>query len=290
MTQLHTLESGAPPKGFGSFGFTGGTKGAGADKIFAMLVGYPGAGKTYFLSSNPGALVLNFDCSRTKPNVEAQVFPVPGTDGHMYDGNGKRFTWTYDAFKSLQQKLIEASRTDAPRPTTVVIDTLMSFQQIVEAKFGSDWNNLGTVYDTILQDLLALRDAGYGVWINCHFQKVKAKGKSPAGEDIVVIEDDITHSPALHKRLFPLCEMVGLLGVEYETVAVPVMMEVNGRQVQKGTTSKKTPRFVFFPDQLPDDAKMNRPIIKRRVTLPERIPLPQDKPWAAFAEVYNAAS
>ena len=290
MSDLHTLASGAPPKSFGSFGFTGGTKGARADKIFAMLVGYPGPGKSYFLSSNPGALILNFDCSRTKPNVEAQVFPVPGDEGFMHGADGKKFKWTYDEFKKLQQKLVEASNNNLPRPTTIVIDTLMSFQTVVESKFGSNWNDLGNVYDVILQDLLVFRDAGYGVWINSHFQKVKSKGKSPSGEDITVVEDDITHSPALHKRLFPLCEMVALLGVENETVTVDLMMELNGKQIKRGTTTKRVAKYILYPDLLPDDSKMNRPIIKRRVTLPERIELPSDKPWAAFEAIYNTAS
>lgn len=284
-----TLASGAPlAASYGKYGSTGSTWAPGLDRIFAMLVGYPGSGKTRLLESNPGALVLNFDLSRTKDNVEAQVLPVLNRDGSAIGPSGEAFTWTWDALDTIRKNLISAKASNSPRPTTIVFDGLRALMRIAESKWGTAYTAYGDIYDGITELALSLREAGYGVWLVSHVQPVKVKAKGAQLGDPPDLIDQITHSDKLHTRLFPFCELAALCFTEpfLEQVNTPKMATVSGKEVQVGTTITSVKSLKYFITAQP---QMVPGVLKPRAKLPDRFELPAEGAWRAFETVYNAS-
>lgn len=280
---------------YGKFGSTGGTYRAPLGRVFWMLLSYPGEGKSYLNQSNPAALILNLDGSSTKAQVEAQVTPVLSPSGALVGLDGQPLVPTWDWLEALKKELITAAINNAPRPESIVVDTLGSLLRIAAIKYGSGFTDAKQVYEVVTNFILDLKQY-YGVCVCGHMQKVKVKPKDAEMGDLPDIVDNIAHSDKLHARIFPYCELVLVLWSQPEAVSVEVAQtaQVRGETVQlapKRTSKMVTRRYLSpVPYEMPADYKPLLGIVKRRAQFPDKVAIPETGAWAAVASAYDEAN
>ena len=274
-TLAQTTTAGAvASSNFGNWGTKGGTHLALPEHIAALVLSFPGAGKSHLFWTHPGALVLNFDGSGTAPDIKCQIYGVRDLQNRLVDPNGQAFEWSWERIEEIKKRLIEAAKKNEPRPTTIVIDTITSLIRIVKKKFGDNWEAFGDIYDNIAELILELRDAGYGVYVLGHLIKSMVRKQGEAPDSTPFAEIAPAHPAKLHARIFPHIEMVATIVVTTTTeiVDVPISAEVNG--VTKVVATKKVTRQVPSRILLADPVEVPG-VLKRRAKLPDQIPLPE---------------
>ena len=281
---------------YSGLGFSGGAMVSPPGKLFGLIVGMPGVGKSCFLQSNPNAFIINTDLSSTttsKPN--ATMWPAMGPEGipiEPFSSGFRNCTLTWKKILEKKDQLIKLSESDTDRPETIVVDSLGSaialVRKYVTEKAGkTDWKELDgrrawdDVYEELVRYAVDLRAAGYGFYYVCHL----VNAKIPLGEDRYTIRPELTITDSFYKRLFPLFELVAAFEVEYgqETKMVPRKNKDGSDGPKRPITTKYKKHFMTVNDESLSG------ITKCRVTLPDRVELPQEDAWSTFEGIYQSA-
>lgn len=289
----HTLATGAPP--IHQFAGLPGKRGRTLmrpEKTLTLVVGPPGSGKTWFLSSIPGMYLLNLDRSSiTAPNPKAVVWPEDPSEVMDFDG-----------LRKVHGALIALAVAGKPRPEVVGIDSYTAMLNLLEPWIVKNavplclsktpvtaWNELNgkAAYDLLYKMSIgffkSLQDVGYGVWLSAHLVNEVIQ----IGENQNVIQPGFTFTSKLWRRFNYMTENVLPFVPRWSTIEKENfrMIPVRGAppKRERYLTTENVQQFQIVTD----DPKLSG-ITKCRVPLPT-ITLPENDPWAAFQEAYTAA-
>tara|TARA_Y100001963_G_scaffold66053_1_gene92048 strand:- start:3557 stop:4447 length:891 start_codon:yes stop_codon:yes gene_type:complete len=266
-------------------------------KLFGLLVGMPGVGKSCFIQSHSDAFIINCDLSSTT-NEDPQACIWPGMDSEgrpCSPGAGGTSTPIRLDWKSVLEKknqLIEMAKNNQPRPETIIVDSLgpalALVKQYVTEKMGKkEWKELDgrrawdDVYEQLVRFPADLRHWGYGFYYVCHL----VNAKIPLGDDRYVIRPELTITDNFYKRLFPLFELVAAFECDMGTKT-----EMVQQKNPDGSPGPKRPKKIKYRDHymtINDESLAG--ITKCRVNLPDRIQLPETDAWSFFEEQYLSA-
>ena len=169
-------------------------------KCFGLLVGMPGAGKSHFMQSNPEAFIINTDgTSTTNDTPQACMWPGVDENGYPIDVDRKQMVLSWDKILEKKDQLIELSKNNKPRPSTIVMDSLIPaiglVKEYVTKKAGREnWKDLDgrrawdDVYESLLRFGMDLRKFGYGFYFICHI----VNAKIPLGDDKYIVRPELT--------------------------------------------------------------------------------------------------
>ena len=272
---------------FSGLGFSATKMVAPPGKLFGLLVGMPGVGKSCFIQSNPNAFIINTDLSSTTTEEpKACIWPGMGSDGTPCEPSGSGtspLVLTWDAILKKKDQLIELSKSNADRPSTVVMDSLQPALALVK-----DWKDLDgrrawdDVYEQLLRFALDLRQHGYGFYYVCHL----VNAKIPLGDDRYVIRPELTITDNFYKRLFPLFELVAAF--ESEIVSKTEMVQMKKPDGSPGPKRPKSVKKKTHYITVNDESLAG--ITKCRVVLPDRFELPPTDSWSVFEEAYISSA
>jgi hypothetical protein len=265
-------------------------------KLFGLFLGMSNTGKTSLIASNPGALIVNCDISSTPspspsaPPWPAQFWPAINSEGRTVDQSGAVVTLRWEEIDSLADRLVEASRSNSPRPEMVALDSIATaialLRDWVVRKFGKkDFRELDgrmaydAMYDQLLQFAAKLRRAGYGVYFLGHLRN----NTIPLGDDRYVIKLDLDVTDGFWKRVYPLCEFIACTYKERKTRIKKVEHTVGGRTVVLDQPESYWEYGLIFNNE------ELQGILKSRLKLPEALPLPENNAWDALCKAYDAA-
>ena len=219
---------------YSGLGFSGGAMVSPPGRLFGLIVGMPGVGKSCFLQSHDDAFIINSDLSSTTNSKPlAIMWPAMGPEGIPIEPTSSGHQNCLLTWKKILEKkkaLIEMSEKNMDRPETIVIDSLGSalalVRKYVTEKAGKqEWKELDgrrawdDVYEELVRFAVDIRAAGYGFYYVCHL----VNAKIPLGDDRYTIRPELTITDSFYKRLFPLFELVAAFETEYgqETKMVP---------------------------------------------------------------------
>ena len=265
-------------------------------RLFGLIVGMPGVGKSCFLQSHDDAFIINSDLSSTTNSKPlAIMWPAMGPEGIPIEPTSSGHQNCLLTWKKILEKkkaLIEMSEKNMDRPETIVIDSLGSalalVRKYVTEKAGKqEWKELDgrrawdDVYEELVRFAVDIRAAGYGFYYVCHL----VNAKIPLGDDRYTIRPELTITDSFYKRLFPLFELVAAFETEYgqETKMVPRKNKVGSDGPKRPVVTKYKKHFMTVNDESLSG------ITKCRVALPDRIELPQEGAWNAFEDIYQTA-
>lgn len=283
---------------YGKFGTSGMRQTANPGFLFAMLVGFHGTGKTQFLASHPGALIINVDLnpppiySPDSPPTVAQVWPTVGEDGLPRDANGKPMLVTVQAIEDLTKEIIAAAKEGRPHPQTVVLDTATSMIPLLYAHFDEKLKATsssgeahgkavwGKTYDWFVPWAMSLRAVGVGVYLNAHLTNEVI----PLGDDQHKEEPRLSMAAKLYARIAPLLNLVVGFQIRKRTASedVPYTYKVAG--VER-TGTKKVNREIEEYIMVTEHSLFGR-LLRNRVGLPREIVIPKENAWDAFVQIY----
>jgi len=266
-------------------------------KMFGLLVGESGAGKSFVMQSNPDAYILNLDETPTVcPNSEAVMFPVAGPDGRPVDENNEPIVLTWEHIEEKRKSLCALATSNAPRPKTVVLDTIMQALRLlrpyVAKMYGREnfrdvdgrlgWERL---FDTLIEFAISLRRHGYGVIFTCHLSRKHI----PISDQQHVEEYRIMLSDGLYARLFPMFDVVIPVVAEWKVEEKEVEKEVviNGKKVKrkiKSTEKMRKHTAAFENEKL-------QGITKTRTLSPlTQVELPSVQAWKSLEDAFERAN
>jgi hypothetical protein len=295
MTQELAVGKTAQQK-YGNLGFHATKMVSPPGKLFGLMVGMPGVGKSCFIQSNPNAFIINTDLSSTT-NKEPKACIWPGMDPEGRPckptaGGHEPMVLTWNEVLSKKKELIAMAEQDLPRPETVVIDSLgpaiALVKDFVTKKMGKEeWKELDgrrawdDVYEHLVRFPAELRQMGYGFYYVCHL----VNAKIPLGDDRYVIRPELTITDNFYKRLFPLFELVAAFECDMGT-----RTEMVQQKNKDGTAGPKRPRSVKYREYcLTVNDESLSGITKCRVNLPDKLQLPEVDSWSFFEEQYLSA-
>ena len=277
------------------------------ERIKALILGLPGSGKSALLQSHPGAYIFNFDLSSTvTPNPQATLWPgIDPKTGRPINESGVPIVLTWPAVQEKITILKELAAANAPRPETIVFDSLSAWVQLlftwippaaVELYLRSPdkgpaahWRALEgkaswtALYDIICATICDLSASGYGVYVIGHVVQTKI----PIGEDLFTTELDFAGGPGLWKRIFPLFELSAVVNTTPGTRDIVKTETITNRD---GSTRQSTRRIsepcknYILTYSMPNLSAIS----KSRVPIGD-IRLPEQDGWAAYAKAYNEA-
>lgn len=286
-----------PMSQYGSFGIANQRMWVKPGKLRGILLGEFNSGKTSFLGSNPGALIINLDLSSTpvpssnSPGLPAQFWPGLNEDGLPIDFNSSVIKLSWETLSALRSKLIEAARLNQPRPETVVIDGLTEWLNMMRRAtllhFGKETWDEGRgdamwewLYGQMLLFMNDLRDAGYGLWVVAHISSELPREGS-ASKDV---RWSLNAPPGFFKRFYGSFELALELR---KTLKVTVEQEEYEVVVAGKPTKMKRPKSVtqtFFTLNGEDPERSS--LYKRRVAFPATVTVPPTNAWALFVDEY----
>lgn len=290
-----TIAAGSLPKYGNLPGFTATPMIMPMERIFGLLCGPPGEGKTTFIQSCETGFVFNLDKSSTSPFVKGTVWPGIDDTGQPCDQNGKVFL-SWDLMIQMRDTLIGLAIADQPRPSTIFVDTIdalipLIMGHLIKVNNVTYWQEMdgrrmwAILYDMIVKWCNDLREAGYGVWLVCHV----VNKKIPIGDDRFAIKPELTIGEGLWKRTEWAYEMIA--GIEkttiqtQRTVKQKAIKRAGGESFQpddKIVTEEKT-AWVFTVDST-DYPELT----KKRIALPSDINLdPARDGWKVVKDVYD---
>jgi len=262
-------------------------------QLLGLIVGMPGAGKSFFLQSNPNAFIINTDgTSTTNPNPQACMWPGVTKNGEPMDVGGSKMVLTWEEILKKKEQLIKMSEAGQARPQTIVLDSLGPSIQLmkdyVTKKAGREnWKDLDgrrawdDVYDGLLRFSLDLRRHGYGFFYVCHL----VNAKIPLGDDRYTIRPELTITDSFYKRLFPMFELVAAFESDWISESKQIQLPgIGGKPGPKKTETIRTQKYYMT---INDETLAG--ITKCRVDLPDRIELPQEDAWSSFEGQYISA-
>lgn len=281
---------------YGNLGFHATPMVSPPGKLFGLLVGMPGVGKSCFIQSHPDAFIINTDLSSTT-NKDPQACIWPGMDSEgrpcsPVAGGSTPVVLNWKSVLEKKKQLIEMAEADQPRPQTIVVDSLgpalaLVKQHVTEKMGKKEWKELDgrrawdDVYEELVRFPAELRQHGYGFFYVCHI----VNAKIPLGDDRYVIRPELTITDNFYKRLFPLFELVAAFECEHGA-RTEMVQQTN----KDGTPGPKRPRSVKYKEHfitVNDESLAG--ITKCRVNLPDRIQLPETDSWSFFVEQYLSA-
>jgi hypothetical protein len=282
---------------FSGLGFTATKMVAPPGKLFGLLVGMPGSGKSCFVQSNPNAFIINTDLSSTTTEEpKACIWPGMGPDGSPCEPSGKGMNpmvLTWEKILEKKKSLIDMSQKGLDRPDTIIVDSLgpsiaLVRDWVTKKANKTEWKELDgrrawdDVYEQLLRFALDLRQHGYGFYYVCHL----VNAKIPLGDDRYVIRPELTITDNFYKRLFPLFELVAAF--ESEITTKTEMIHLKNKDGSPGPkrpkTVKKKAHYITVNDE-----KLSG-ITKCRVVLPDRFELPSIDAWSVFEEAYTSSA
>lgn len=288
---------------YGRLGGFSGPMVAPPGKAVSFFFGLPGEGKSAFVQSNPSAFIFNLDASSTTtPHVKATIFPgIDPNTGAILGDSGLPTSLSWSIISDKIKVLGELAASGAPRPETIVFDSLSSWialltqwippnavQLGISKEPAAEWRHLhgpaawDTLYTIITTTLTSLRNLGYGVIVIGHV----VNAKIPLEENRYVLKPELTITDGFWKRLYHHFELSALIFADHVTETYDDVTTTVIRGETKTSNVKRT-RSVL--KHFMSVAKLELAgISKCRVDLPERIELPRIGAWAAFETAYMA--
>jgi len=244
--------------------------------VKGLIMGFPDAGKSHLLESNPDAYIINCDgTSTSNPDTVATIYPGFNAEGRACDENGKAFTLTYQHISDIVGRLEEMAKRDEERPTTVIFDSLTTLMELAKewvpenlfaSTKGKQFRHLDgqMAYSTMYAELLKLfnrvSSAGYGCYVVVHLKRnIRNAGKE--NEKEVILPSISGNFAQQLLAFFELC-----LSVECE-------MKYTSKGYQRIVTLGAT-----FPDLLQQNMYKSR--------VPIKLIVPEKNGWAAFVDAY----
>lgn len=292
MSQIQTLASGTPliSKYDGLGGVTGRNLIAPPGLCFGMIISRYGAGKSAFLQSNSDLFVINIDGSSTTcPGCPATIWPyVDPATGMVVGDDGRPVLLNIDLIQGKIDRLLALSRENKPRPKTVAIDSYTTLipllQQWIEKKAQKSWKEIhgpaawDDLYNWLMNTMLNLHNAGYGVIIAAHV----VTGQIPMGvEGRLMPVAELNAAPGFYKRIMGIFEWVAEITKEEVVTQVP-----DARFPGTNRTIDKREPQAFLRVNSPELTD----ICKYRVTIPDKFPIPLGRGWSTFERIYNEAA
>jgi len=265
--------------------------------MYAMVLGFPGCGKSHFFESCDDALILNFDLTSTSnPEPSAVTWPQFNDEGVPIDGAGSTYALSWPKTMEIVDQLIKLAAENKPRPQMVVFDSLSTMIPLIcewtpeglpfSSTTGKTFQALdgkmawGFVFTTITNTASKLRQAGYGVWFVGHTMREEKKDKQG---NIVETKTVPTFSNGIWKRLAPQFELVATISKKKAKQKETVSEKIPGRTKERTRTLTKdvtTYTLGFSITDLKD-------YYKARV-YPE-VELPPTGGWQVFRDAYLQA-
>jgi len=266
-------------------------------RMFGLVVGEAGSGKSFLFQSNPNAFIINLDeTPAVCPTSESTMWPVPGPDGRTIGVDGNPIVMSWKLVEEKQKQLIELAVKNLPRPETIVIDTLGAALRMLRPhiaslygreKFTDVDGRLGweRLFDTLIEFAVTLRRHGYGVYFIAHLSRKHI----PLNENQHVEEYKIIISDGLYARLFPMFDIVIPITTNWDTVEESRVVENKvGEHVikqNKITSRRVRQHFATFSNPKFEG------IAKVRTMQPmETLKLPSENAWQELQVAYNEAN
>ena len=283
-----------PQQRYANLGFTGVKMVHPPEKLFGLICGLPGEGKSQFVHSHPDAWVCNMDCTSTMGEVQATIWPGINAQGQPIDVDGQPLVLTWEAVTAKINLICELAKNNQPRPATVFFDSLGTWvpllkDWITRSNDKKDWRDMDgrrswdQLYDMVIETCLTLRRYGYGVYMICHV----VNAKIPLGEDRYVFKPELTITDGFYKRLYPLFEMVAAISTEWinEQREIPqpaIVRDGKTIQLKHKVVNEKRKRYLFQVD-----SEQLSGITKHRVKMPGSFELPEANGWGEFVRNYT---
>jgi hypothetical protein len=192
-----------------------------------MLSGPPACGKTNFMASCPGALILNVDQSsmptERAEDLKATVWPAINEMGQATDAEGNPFLLTWKALAAEVEKVKQSAISGGVRPDFVVLDTMatamdLAAEHIVEESKKSNWKDLhgpsawDDLYRMILGLGVSLKRVGVGFWYVCHITNSVIQ----LGENQYKERPSLTITDNFWSRIHPRLELSLVMRSDWE--------------------------------------------------------------------------
>lgn len=265
--------------------------------ILALVISSPGGGKSRFFQDCPDGYYMNVErVSTSHPDPRSPMWPPLNSDGSLK-------VVDYSDWAREIQALLKLAAQGAARPRTIFIDSLPALENLLfrwipphAPEFGlakepkKTWDDFGdprsayrVLYDTLVNQFVSLRDAGYGVYCCCHVtEKV-----IPMGDDKNTITPELTMGNGLWMRMKWRFEMVASI-----LKSVSLKREVVERANTAGV-SRPTTEFVKTLSHTltvsPTSDPLCEKILKCKHPLPDVV-LPEVGSWEAFITAYTQAA
>lgn len=299
MTQ--TLASGDLPQSkYGTLpGFTARPMLMPMERIFGLLCGPPGEGKTTFIQSFADGFTFNLDKSSTSQWVRGTVWPGIDDEGQTVDQQGK-VNLSWGRLVDIKNILVQMSEADADRPATIFVDSVdalipLLMRHLIAVNNVTYWQEMdgrrmwGILYDMIVKWCGDLLDARYGVWLVCHVVNAKV----PVGEDRFAIRPELTLGDGLWKRTEWAYEMIAgieksIISTEREVKQEPIMRDGKEFIPKPKVVQDKKSAWIFTAD-----SQDYPELTKKRLSIPGEIVLDPGKDgWdivkAEYDKIRNA--
>lgn len=283
-----------PQQRYPALGFQGVKMVHPPDKLFGLICGLPGEGKSQFVHSHPDAWVANLDCTSTLGDPRAVIWPGINPQGQTIDVDGRPLVLTWEALKAKVDLLVSLAKNNEPRPATVIFDSLGTWipllkDWITRSNDKNDWRDMDgrrawdQLYDMVIDTCLTLRRCGYGVYIVCHIVNAKV----PLGDDRYVFKPELTITDGFYKRLYPLFELVAAISTEWvteqrEIQQPPIVKDGKTITLKPKVVTEKRKKHIFAVD-----SETLSGITKHRVKMPGEFELPEDGGWTTFVGHYT---
>lgn len=290
-----TLQAGKmPQQRYANLGFTATKMVHPPERLFGLLCGLPGEGKSQFVQSHPDSWVCNMDCTSTLGEPQATIWPGINPQGQTIDVDGSPLVLTWEAVMAKVELLCQLSKTNQPRPATVFFDSLGTWIPILKdfitrSNDKKDWREMDgrrswdQLYDMVIDTCLTLRRYGYGVYVICHV----VNAKIPLGDDRYIFKPELTITDGFYKRLYPLFELVAAVSSEWiteqrEIPQPPIIRDGKSVTLKPKIVTEKRKKYIFSVD-----SEQLAGITKHRVKMESEFEIPEIGAWSVFVSKYT---
>jgi hypothetical protein len=228
------------------------------------------------------------------------MFPA-WVNGQLLDHNGAPFVLTFKHIRDLVARLVKAASANEPRPTIIGFDSLRTLVQLARdytiASFNkTEWRELDGragydfMYDAIINLILSLRAAGYGVVLVAHI----INRIIPIGEDISAERIDVDITPGLYSRLYGMTDLQMVIAREDIPVTRVVEQEIrlpDGKTfIRKNNIESIEKRWVALADVAEPGQSRYSGVIKRRAKITKTLNITSEGGgWDVLTLAYNEA-
>lgn len=273
------------------------------ERCFGLVCGEQGVGKSFIFQKNPRAAIFNMDVSGTVSTLQAEMWPGVADassphPGQPIDSSGRSIRITWEEIEKQQQMLVSLAKSNQPRPTLVVFDTLEPLVAHLKDFIARDlkrdafetidsklsWGRLQAALFPFFQEL---RDVGYGVWVIAHtFQRVVKLSDTLSVERV-----SLAAAPSIVDYIYRTVEMVIPIKAspDFHEEKKITRHQVAGLGAVDEETLVKTPiikRVAAFDDPTVFGLRRTRTMRPMKSVRLDGI----DDPWAAIEAEYNAAN